>query len=163
MNLPVVIIPIWILTKVKIRALQKMGLAAFLCLNVFMAVLAIVRLSGIQSQGSWNVFWQQMETNIAVTMVSLTAFRSLYVAEASRASDRQSPKGWVPSTARLNFMRKVRGGRDSSDRLPDIPNATMTGMRTAIREVDGSFTSYSGKGSVSGDSWYGSEASFAKA
>lgn len=117
-----------------------------------MAVLAIVRLSGIQSQGSWNVFWQQMETLVAIIMVSLTAFRSLYVAEASKASDKQSPKHWIPSTNRLNFMRKLKGSNEQDERLPSIPNATMTGMRTVIREAEGV-----------GDTWYGSESHFAKA
>ena len=66
-----------------------------------MIVLAIVKISGINSSGNygqsfdlvWEVFWQQTEACIAVIMVSLTAFRSVFVSNKPKPQ-RKEARPW---------------------------------------------------------------------
>lgn len=68
---------------VKISLKQKLALAAMLCLSVFMIIIAIVRVAGSLLPGDitdtvWLFFWQTMEAAVAVIIVALTGFRSLF-------------------------------------------------------------------------------------
>ena len=129
----VVAIPLWVLWKVQMRTSQKLGLAVFLCLNVCLAIIAIIRVAGIHYRGSydqtWGFFWQQMEASIAVILFSFTGFRSIFV---SRRSTAGSPPGAGEKTppdhsADSGKQRYFKG------LLPKIPSATITGIRTFIR------------------------------
>lgn len=129
---------------------QKLCLGAFLFLNVFMVITACIRASGLYIrshnifgeaagiQGAfdevWLFLWQQIEASVAVTMVSLTAFRSIYVLDRSRK--RKQPdceRRWYSSV-----VMKTRSGKKPSETreelgdLPSIPPATLTGLTTAI-------------------------------
>ena len=81
-------IPLSLLYRVQIATKQKFGLAAFLCLSIFMIVVAAIRVSGFHYEGTWDntwiFFWQQIEASVAVAMISVTAFRSAFVADGSR-------------------------------------------------------------------------------
>lgn len=129
-------IPLNILWRVKMQTQQKLGLAAFLCLQVLMIVLAIIRISGFVYHDAfdmgWVYLWQQIESCVSVSAISLTAFRIMFVANASRRSGR-NPWQWTDSFKR-RFYRKYSEGQSGSGELDDvsIPGATMTGMRTAI-------------------------------
>lgn len=69
---------------------------------------------------------------MAAIMVSLMAFRSVFVAKASKASDRKARPWYSSSVARMRVERKAsEAGGDLQD-LPAVPPATMTGMRTFI-------------------------------
>ena len=98
-----------------------------------MIVVAVVRMSGIRTAESidetWEVFWQCTEACIAVTMVSLTAFRSLFVANASS----REKKSKTPYKERLWYPRKRSRESQDIESLPSVPSATLTGMRTFIR------------------------------
>ena len=78
-------LPITLLWKVRISLRQKIGLAFSLCLSGVMIIVTIVRIAGIKQGGSgsvdivWLAFWQQPECSIAVLMLSVSAFRSLFV------------------------------------------------------------------------------------
>jgi len=132
----VLAIPVWLLWRVRIKLSQKCGLAAFLCLNICMIIMAIVRVSGLHYHGAfdnaWIFMWQQVEACVAVTMLSLTSFRSLFVAP-SRSADKARP--WVPSTRRLLGKRKAAGASDR--RLQDltIPSATLTGLSGFVQRT----------------------------
>ena len=94
-KLVVLTIPVRLLWRVRIKPSQKLGLGVFLCLSIGMILMAITRLSGVHSyRGSfdeiWILLWQQIEACIAVTMLSLTAFRSVFV-EAKPGSDKAIP------------------------------------------------------------------------
>ena len=108
---------------------QNLGLATFLCLSICMIIVAIIRVSGLHYRGTFDNTWifllQQVESCVAVTMLSLTAFRSVFV--AGRSSGNKA-RGWVPSTRRL-LGRHKRSAFDAQ-RLDDltIPSATLTGM-----------------------------------
>lgn len=120
----------------RIDTRQKLGIGAFLGLSIFMILFALIRLIGFHLSANygytWQFFWFQIEGCIAVTMVSITAFRSVFVTQASRSSgDKARP--WYSSTvARLRKTRKPTEDHDL-ETFPAIPAGTMTGMRTFIR------------------------------
>lgn len=95
-------IPIYLIWLLRARARQKFELATFLCLSIFMIILAIVRIGGLRYHNridlSWNHFWFHLESCTAVTMLAATAFRALFVSAVPKGN-RASP--WVPSTGRL--------------------------------------------------------------
>lgn len=136
---PVIVIPILLLWRVQIKLQQKLALGFSLCLSIIMIITAIVQISGIHAPANtidvvWEIFWQLMEACIAVIMVSLTAFRSLFVAHGSGA--KSPPK--KPSlrkrmlNSRIAVGRKRANDSEETERLPEVPRATLTGMRTFI-------------------------------
>ncbi len=101
-----------------------------------MIVIALVRVSGMYYRGkfdnTWIAMWQQVEACIAVTMLSLTAFRSVFVTPTSNGDvNKASP--WVPSTKRLVAKYKRSKGSEHQ-RLDDvfIPSATISGLSRAF-------------------------------
>ena len=135
LTLPVISIPVYLLWKVKIKLRQKLWMGTFLCLSAFMIVIAIVRLSGLRTQGTtldlvWKRFWQQVEACVAVLMVSLTACYAFFMADSSSSGDAEVRLWQYPQRSVWNQVRRVR---DNDGRLPTIPSATLTGMRTMIR------------------------------
>ena len=137
----VVSFPVALLWKVRINAYQKFGLAVSLCLSLVMAVIAIVRISGIKLAGGavdivWIAFWQQQECSIAVIMVSVSAFRTLFIANASNSPSPKSPGS--PNLWKKRILRdrsdSIYNGNQGND-LQKIPRATLTGMRTMIQRA----------------------------
>ncbi|MCJ1240679.1 hypothetical protein MMC14_008683 [Varicellaria rhodocarpa] len=128
-----------LLWKVQIKSHQKLGLGVFLSLNVIMIAIAITRVSGIHYHGSfdnsWIYFWQQLESCAAVTMGSMTAFRSVFVANSSNSGKKKiSP--WQLSFSRerrKNRKRSVEDGDEEDLANLTIPSATLVGMRTFIQ------------------------------
>ncbi|KAK4639816.1 hypothetical protein QC761_701590 [Podospora bellae-mahoneyi] len=147
-DLMIVSIPIIILYQAKIRTRQKVALGMFLCLSLVMVCIAITRASKIKgAQGidiPWEFFWQFMEATIAVLMGSLTVFRTLLAFQTNKNSEeRKGAAGPSPkSRALFSFHERMRRWREkraqhsdeeSLSDLPQIPSATMSGMRTFIR------------------------------
>ncbi|VUC29378.1 unnamed protein product, partial [Clonostachys rosea] len=133
----IVTIPIFILRRVKLRLRQKIALGAFLCLSLMMAIMAIIRVSGITGVAGvdipWTFFWQFTEASVAVLMGSLTAFRTLLVGHVGRNSEPK--RSWPYSRYRVYKWggRKVSADDETQEGLPEVPGATMTGLRTFIR------------------------------
>lgn len=134
-------LPIILLWRVRISRRQKIGLAFSLCLSGVMIIVTIVRIAGIKRGGSgsvdivWLAFWQQQECSIAVLMVSVSAFRSLFVQSPAQPPILRQPRS-SPSEKRRGFLRR-RPDPDLYDThetngLPQIPSATLTGMATII-------------------------------
>jgi hypothetical protein len=115
-----------------------------------MAVVAITRASKIHGPHgidiSWEIFWMYMESAVAVIMGSLTAFRTLFISSTSNQRRRnggreENDKGWLTNTFLRMRYRKNSGGSGKKggygdleqQGLPQIPGATMTGLRTFIR------------------------------
>ena len=133
--------PVIILWKVRINLRQKLGLGVTLCLSLAMIIVSIVRLAGIKLTGGvvdivWLVFWQQQEASIAVTMFSISAFRQLFVANSTNNSPvKRSPKYSPGYWAKVVLRKGQSSDEDDVERtngLPQIPRATLTGMRTVI-------------------------------
>ena len=139
-DLLIMAIPLYLLWSVRIKPRQKFVLGVFLSLNLFMAITASIRVSGLSFRGTfdevWLYLWQEIEACIAVTMISLTAFRSVFVAsESSRARREMAKKPWYSSTIAAIRRSKTQRGSDEEaiQGLPSIPSATLTGMRTFIQ------------------------------
>jgi len=147
----VVAVPISLLWKVKIRLRQKILLNTFLCLSVCMFAICLLRSTGETIDGNtgtaidvqWNLCWQIIEASVAVTVVSLTAFRSLYrikTLEQEGKNKKRYEPSWLSSYRRNMANRKKQRRVDEfGDTIPDehyslpgIPGATLTGMRTMI-------------------------------
>jgi len=137
--------PIAILWQIRIDILQKAGMGVWLCLSLVMVVIAIVRISGIKLAGGsvdivWLVFWQQQESSVAVIMVSMSAFRSLFVESGGAAGPRRHPK-YPANRWTRRLVRRALGSEDRHDDLesnmdlPQIPRATLTGMSETIRDA----------------------------
>lgn len=102
-----------------------------------MIAIAMVRGISARVHGShdqiWASFWVQLETSISVIMVSTMIFKSLFIVKKG-----SSPQKYSPRYSNRVWRRK------KTPQLPEIETgATMTGMRTVIREngrtVMGSF------------------------
>jgi len=139
-DLLLVSIPIRLLWSVKIKSSQKFILGLFLSLNLFMAITACVRVSGLSFRGTfdnvWLFVWQQIEACVAVAMISLTAFRSAFIgSESSRVRKSGAKKPWYSSTISAIKRRHAqrRSDEEAMQGLPQIPSATLTGMRTFIQ------------------------------
>ena len=160
-DLLIIGIPLRLLWSVKIKPRQKLVLGIFLSLNLFMAIVASIRVSRLKIRGIiddvWLFIWQQIEACVAVAMVSLTAFRSAFVkSENSGARNKAAKKPWYSST--VHAIRHSRPHRRSDEEnleeLPSIPFATLTGMRTFIaggrhsrkgRQISASPSSFDGE------------------
>lgn len=129
-------LPIMLLWKVQISIHQKLGLGIMLSLSLVMAIVAIVRLAGIRLGGGevdivWVSFWQQQECSIAVCMLSVTAFRSFFVANSTPNRARIVSAYWKNKLLRRKALDE--SSEKGVDDLPTIPSATLTGVRTMIR------------------------------
>ena len=132
----VVSIPVIVLKKTQMGLSRKLGLGAFWCLSVMMALIALVRMGGYRFQGTidatWQVFWQYVEACVAIIMGSATAFRTLFVGENSR----KAPQKKFSYSIRQRLMRKSSLEKDWEDtngrHLPTVPSATLSGLRTFI-------------------------------
>ena len=113
-----------------------------------MIILAIIRIAKIQANRDvarmiWIILWQQIEASTAVIVISLSAFRSFFVARESRLRhDRIRHRQWymdrknrIASALRRKRLRSGSGSESGSQELNHlvaIPRATMTGLRTFI-------------------------------
>ncbi|KAL8701855.1 MAG: hypothetical protein Q9201_004683 [Fulgogasparrea decipioides] len=138
-DLMILAIPPYLIWKVKISRRQKIGIAFFLCLSIVMVLIAIIRISQVHTEtyNVWATFWQQLEGCIAILMVSLTAFRTLFVSTPQDSRE----KGQKPSDSyRRRLWYKYKGSNGSKGRILEranvdvmVPHGTLTGMRTFIR------------------------------
>ena len=129
--------PVILLWNIRISTRQKIGLGAMLSLSLIMASLAIVRISGIRLDDGhvdviWLAFWGQQECSVAMIMISITAFRSFFVANAQKR-DRSLRYSNVYWPKRL--LQKSRFGRsdEANRRDLDIEIPSLTGVQTIIR------------------------------
>lgn len=158
-NAPVVVsIPIKLLRKVNIGLWQKIVLCIFLCLSVCMFLVSLIRAVRPTFYGNfgstidvqWALFWQTIEVCVAVIVVSLTSFRSLYGIK-NLQQERRKDKRYDPrlSIHRRNLLGRRKqeqqqqrgtddfstnlGAPSESHALPAIPGrSTLTGMHTII-------------------------------
>lgn len=134
----VLAIPARLLWKVRIKLSQKLGLAGFLCLSMCMILMAIIRMSGLMYRDNldiaWIYLWQQVEACTAVTMLSLTAFRSFFIAANSRPN---KSRPLIHSTRK--WPRRHGKPAAQNHGLDDltIPSATLTGLDRIFNRSQG--------------------------
>ena len=126
-------VPVLLLWNVQISPRRKFALWGVLCLSIFTAITAIITIAGGntshgQVDSAWVIFWQQAEAAVALIVVSVSAFRALFVAR--KASKAKSP------TKKRTYYRPMWSWKSKERRLlPSLPSPTFTGMRTIIREA----------------------------
>jgi len=103
-----------------------------------MVLTAIIRISQVHTKtyDIWATFWQQLEGCVAILMVSLTAFRALFVSSAHRSRQREQrpPRSYRKSWYRYKSSReRERRAMERVEVEVTVPSATLTGMRTFIR------------------------------
>lgn len=127
----VLVIPPWLLWKVKISLRQKIGIGSFLCLSLIMIIIAVIRISRVHASDFdiWAFFLQQLEACISVLMLSLTALRTLYVS-AKRTQEQQRNK--IGYSTRKRFWPSSKKLQDEPYIQLDMPNTALTGMRTLV-------------------------------
>ena len=99
-----------------------------------MIVIAMVRGISARVYGSdeqvWDALWFEIEACVSVTMVCMTAFRTLFVMPR-RSQRKRSPLNGSKLPGKYHGHGKI----NMLWLLPDVERgATMTGMRTMIRE-----------------------------
>lgn len=124
-----------LLWRVQISLRQKLVLASVLCLSVVLIIISIIKVAAVntingQIDSSWGIFWLQAEASVAVIVVSLAVFRSLFVPDTSKPSD--EPKGSPITTRSRNSFTKLWAQRKPRDDLPTLPLANFSGARTSI-------------------------------
>lgn len=156
-NLIVVLcIPCRLIWQVKIKLSQKVVLACSLCLTAVVVIFTLTRASGLVWHGTidvvWEVYFQIVPAEVGLILVSMTAFRAMFVSRAARKphSPQKGPSVWVRSRSFLRILvdprrwmsrhsKDTTGGqkddtvkRGFNGELPSIPGATMTGINTFI-------------------------------
>lgn len=110
-----------------------------------MAITASVRVSGLKFRGTfdevWLFFWQHAEACVAISMVSLTAFRSVFVGAKSTSAQKEAVKKPWYSSAIVRNRNKRNADEEICHELPKIPSATLSGMRTMINGGRGTLAS----------------------
>lgn len=143
----VVSIPIIVLWRSFLSRSTKFGLLVFLGLSVFMAICAIIRMTGFHYKGveddTWEFLWQHIEGAVAVMMASITAFRTLFVKQTGNVEDTK-PRSPVDNLLRRlhkRFQSLARAQPDEKPtttgnrpvlKLPKLPPPVFTGMRNFI-------------------------------
>ncbi|MCJ1271043.1 hypothetical protein MMC22_010942 [Lobaria immixta] len=140
-NLLIGAIPIYLIRQIQVDFRRKFAQRLSLCLSIMMIsgfVISMVTFeyhSRYTVSGLWFVFWQLIEACVVVILESLTAFRLLF---KSHASPREKVS---PHSNRKSLWRRTGGwrgdeehaGSEELQKLPSIPRATLTGMRTFIK------------------------------
>ncbi|KAI9879876.1 MAG: hypothetical protein M1830_006728 [Pleopsidium flavum] len=85
-------------------------------------------------------------------MISLTAFRSVFVANVSKRREKKRVSPWLASTPKVFRSHRKRASEDQELADLTIPSATLTGLRTLIRG-DQKKTSRSVDETLISDSW----------
>ncbi|GAP92701.2 hypothetical protein SAMD00023353_9600070 [Rosellinia necatrix] len=147
-DIMVVSLPIIVLKNSFLNRSTKFGLAIFLCLSIFMAILAIVRISGFYYKSLeddiWEFFWQQTEGAVAVMMASITAFRTLFVTHKSDGKA-EAPEEAPHSNRFLRVLARFKAlaqeqpeenptSSSLTFKLPSLPSPILAGLRTFIHK-----------------------------
>ena len=121
----VISIPISILWNVRIKLRQKLGIGAFLCLSVVMIIMSLIYTSRIRTSVDslnlvWILFWQEAGACAAVIMVSMTAFRSIFISN-KRKPDKIKAEPGIFQRFQIWLPPKKRSGGDIQDLSPSPP------------------------------------------
>ncbi|KAL8997934.1 MAG: hypothetical protein Q9169_002927 [Polycauliona sp. 2 TL-2023] len=145
----VIIIPVALLWRVRISLRRKLILMFVLGLSIFTIILSIVRIAGGRQpnggvDSAWVNFWLQLEADVAVMIISITSYRSLFVKDKSSkdGGNKKSPRyhGSEGYRKKLWSRSGEKGGEGGGGggkgrkgvEMPTLPDPTLSGMRTVI-------------------------------
>ena len=134
-----------LLWRVKIRLTKKIALGSVLCVSVFLIVISIIKVTAVHQIGSqvdttWGIFWLQAEASVAVILVSLTIFRSLFLADGPKNGNEPNHTPYSPQFS-ASYKKLWMQKTPHSD-FPSPPSTIFSG-RWKARNV----TAYSEDGS----------------
>lgn len=130
---PVISVPIILLWNVQIGIRRKLALGGILSLSICTIIISIIRLAGGDANNSeldqsWVIFWYDIEAAIAIIIVSVSAFRALFVAHQAMKYRSPAEKG---STSWNFWSKKSKSSKDKEQ--PETPPPVLGGVRTQIR------------------------------
>lgn len=144
----VLVIPTYLIWKIRVKPVQKLIMGALLCLSICMVVAASIRVAGFHLDGDaidvelnmkWSHFWLYVEACIAVLTVSATTCRSLIFGRSCQSpssaenDDDKLNRSWARHwISKLFDPAKINGHDERNGVLPLIPQAKLTGMHTVI-------------------------------
>ena len=104
-------IPMLLLSRAEIYIRRKLARGSTLCFSAFMIVIAIIRIAaGNHLSGrvdpAWASFWTQVEACVAVIVVSVSAFRTLYVEQQKGRYKTRSPDQSSIGSTRSMMQKK---------------------------------------------------------
>ncbi|KAM7193862.1 hypothetical protein V8F33_007548 [Rhypophila sp. PSN 637] len=147
-DLFILVIPVILIWKIRIRWTQKIALSLTLCLTIVIIAITVARIIGLQWKGKLDSVWETFFTTIAaetgLTLVAITAFRTLYVAKAKnrRAQRTINTFNWykIRSAILHPWSSDRTARRGGSENIPmgqfitnEIPHGTMTGAKSFIQ------------------------------
>ena len=105
-----------------------------------MIIVALIRTSILPRAATvqdvpYELFLLQMEGCIGVLMAAVSAFRSLFASQGSRASRKKQNILWTAREKIWDRRKRALGSEsdvEANNDLPAIPSATMTGLRSFI-------------------------------
>lgn len=135
----VLVLPVAIVWRIRVRPSQKLALLLSLGLTVFMVIITIIRVSGIVYEDKvdtvWEVYWLVLGGEVGISMAAAIAFRSFFVTRnQSKSTPPPEKYRFFKSATFRRFRRRDPLDLDSTDDhgLPGIPGAQITGIRTFI-------------------------------
>lgn len=138
----IVSIPLILLRKIRATLYQKLAMGLFMCLSIAMIIVAIIRGAifynpqGNTRDGPLQAYLVFIEGCIAIIMVSLTAFRTLFnlkrEEDRSRMHRLESP-GQSPGDSREKIPT-LESGSDiiTTDESKVVPSAHQAGLKTVV-------------------------------
>lgn len=160
----VISIPVALLWRVRIPLQRKLMLGGILSLSIFTMIVSIVRIAGADLpngmvDSAWVNFWLQIEAAVAVIVISISAYRSLFVVAKSshghHGGGGKSPRYGSSTLSAVSYRKRlwsrIRGGDEKGEggggggggrgdeevQLPTLPDPGLTGVRTVIGRADG--------------------------
>lgn len=129
----VILIPVYLLKQVQIKLRQKLVLGTSLCLSIMMVITAVIRISSVRGGHNdidiiWWIFWLFSESCISIVMISLIAFRSLFVVHKSQREERRRRDlTWKQQREqRVHRKSETESGDGGSPKISDVVLAGMT-------------------------------------
>ena len=121
-----------LLWNVQISIRRKLALGGILCLSVCTMIISIIKVAGGNTTDggvdtSWVLFWYEIEAAVAIIVVSVSAFRALFIAHQAMKyrSPAENGSSWNI------WSRKSKGSK--SEELPVPPAQVLGGVSTHIR------------------------------
>ena len=140
LTVPVISIPIIFLWKARMSVKQKFCLGAFLTVNVWLIIIALVRVifykRGNVFDVTWSLFFRFFEANVAILAACFSAFRSLFVISTLKRRAQNHRPNYL---LHQRIFRKTPPDHQPLDDLPSIPipGVTLHGIRTMIWQNNG--------------------------
>lgn len=140
----VVIIPVLILRRSQMKPIQKLGLAAFLCLSIFTFLISAIRKTGPahrhgQLDPTWSWFLMHIESCVATSIASISALSPFFNRDRMNKAKEKKGKSKVPlafhqerGLQNNKIVDRSGWGNVGLEGFPAAPLATLTRIHRFI-------------------------------